>query len=135
MTVVNGMVPVEIASDAIGLARACEIHGASFFGNGARPGVILSTDQMLSPEAAENTRNQWERAHRGPDRAQRTAVLQGGLKVNELGGNNQESQFLEIAAIPGGGSLPRLWRARTSRGRPHAKLIFKYRTAILGLPC
>ena len=91
----NGMVPVEIASDAIGLARACEIHGASFFGNGARPGVILSTDQMLSPEAAENTRNQWERAHRGPDRAQRTAVLQGGLKVNELGGNNQESQFLE----------------------------------------
>jgi HK97 family phage portal protein len=92
---VNGIVPVEIASDAIGLARACEIHGASFFGNGARPGVILSTDQMLSPEAAENTRNQWERAHRGPDRAQRTAVLQGGLKVNELGGNNQESQFLE----------------------------------------
>jgi len=92
---VNGMVPVEIAGDAIGLARALEIHGATFFGSGARPGVILSTDQMLSPEAAENTRNQWERAHRGPDRAHRTAVLQGGLKVNELGGNNQESQFLE----------------------------------------
>ena len=92
---VNGLVPVEIASDAIGLARACEIHGASFFGNGARPGVILSTDQMLSPEAAENTRNQWERAHRGPSRAQRTAVLQGGLKISEVGGNNQESQFLE----------------------------------------
>lgn len=92
---VNGIVPVEIAGDAIGLARALEIHGATFFGSGARPGVILSTDQMLSPEAAENTRNQWERAHRGPDRAHRTAVLQGGLKVNELGGNNQESQFLE----------------------------------------
>jgi HK97 family phage portal protein len=92
---VNGMVLVELARDAVGLARACEIHGATFFGNGARPGVILSTDQMLSPEAAENTRNQWERAHRGPDRSNRTAVLQGGLKVSELGGNNQESQFLE----------------------------------------
>jgi HK97 family phage portal protein len=92
---VNGMSMIELARDAIGLARACEIHGATFFGNGARPGVILSTDQMLSPEAAENTRNQWERAHRGPDRSNRTAVLQGGLKVNELGGNNQESQFLE----------------------------------------
>jgi len=91
----NGMVPVEIAADAIGLARALEIHGASFFGNGARPGVVLTTDQMLSPEAAENTRNQWERAHRGPSRAQRTAVLQGGLKISEVGGNNQESQFLE----------------------------------------
>jgi HK97 family phage portal protein len=92
---VNGMSMIELARDAIGLARACEIHGATFFGNGARPGVILSTDQMLSPEAAENTRNQWERAHRGPDRSNRTAVLQGGLKVSELGGNNQESQFLE----------------------------------------
>jgi HK97 family phage portal protein len=92
---VNGMSTIELARDAIGLARACEIHGATFFGNGARPGVILSTDQMLSPETAENTRNQWERAHRGPDRSNRTAVLQGGLKVNELGGNNQESQFLE----------------------------------------
>lgn len=92
---VNGMVPVELAKDAIGLARACEIHGASFFANGARPGIVLSTDQTLSPEAAMNTRDQWERAHRGPDRAHKTAVLQGGLKVNELGGNNQEAQFLE----------------------------------------
>ena len=92
---VNGMVPVELAKDAIGLARACEIHGASFFANGARPGIVLSTDQTLSPEAAMNTRDQWERAHRGPDRAHKTAVLQGGLKVSELGGNNQEAQFLE----------------------------------------
>jgi HK97 family phage portal protein len=92
---VNGMSMIELARDAIGLARALEIHGATFFGNGARPGVILSTDQMLSPEAAENTRNQWERAHRGPDRSHRTAVLQGGLKVTELGGNNQEAQYLE----------------------------------------
>jgi HK97 family phage portal protein len=92
---VHGLSMIEMARDAIGLARALEIHGATFFGNGARPGVILSTDQMLSPEAAENTRNQWERAHRGADRAHRTAVLQGGLKVNELGGNNQEAQYLE----------------------------------------
>jgi HK97 family phage portal protein len=93
---VNGMSMIELSRDAIGLARACEIHGATFFGNGARPGVILTTDQELSPEAAESTRNQWERVHGGgPQRAHRAAVLQGGLKVNELGGNNQESQFLE----------------------------------------
>ena len=92
---VNGMVPVEIAGDAIGLSRALEIHGATFFGNGARPGLVLTTDQMLSPEAAENTRNQWERAHRGADRAHRVAVLQGGLKIDSFGGNNQEAQFLE----------------------------------------
>ena len=92
---VNGMVPVELARDAIGLARALEIHGATFFGNGARPGVVLTTDQVLSPETAENTRNQWERKHRGPDQSHRTAILQGGLKIAELGGNNQEAQFLD----------------------------------------
>ena len=93
---VNGMVPVELARDAIGLARACEIHGAAFFGNGARPGVVLSTDSTISAEAAEALRNGWERMHRGSERSHRTAVLQGGLKPIELGGGNmQESQFLE----------------------------------------
>ena len=92
---VNGIVPIELARDAIGLARACEIHGASFFGNGARPGVVLATDNVLSAEAAENLRSNWERVHRGPDRASRTAVLQGGLKPMEIGSSNQESQFLE----------------------------------------
>jgi HK97 family phage portal protein len=93
---VNSMVPVELARDAIGLARACEIHGASYFGNGARPGVVLSTDSTISAEAAEALRNGWERMHRGSERSHRTAVLQGGLKPIELGGGNmQESQFLE----------------------------------------
>ena len=40
-------------------------------------------------------RNNWERMHRGADRSNRTAVLTGGLKPVELGGNNQEAQFLE----------------------------------------
>ena len=92
---VNGMVPIELARDAIGLARACEIHGAAFFGNGARPGVVLSTDNTISAEAAEMLRNNWERMHRVAERSNRTAVLMGGLKPVELGGNNQEAQFLE----------------------------------------
>jgi HK97 family phage portal protein len=92
----EGMVPVELARDAIGLARACEIHGARFFGNGARPGFVLTTDNDMKPEAASMLRDNWERMHRGPDRSNRTAVLFGGLKPHELGSaSNQESQFLE----------------------------------------
>jgi HK97 family phage portal protein len=93
---INGMIPVELARDAIGLARACEIHGARYFGNGARPGFVLTTDNDMKPEAAAMLRDNWERMHRGADRASRTAVLFGGLKPMELAGsNNQESQFLE----------------------------------------
>jgi HK97 family phage portal protein len=92
----EGMVPVELARDAIALARACEIHGGRYFGNGARPGFVLSTDTDMKPEAARELRDNWERMHRGPDRANRTAVLFGGLKPIELGSASmQESQFLE----------------------------------------
>ena len=93
---VNGMVPYELAQDAIGLSRALEIHGASYFGNGARPGIVLSTDSDdLSKEARDEIRYTWERAHRGPSRAHRPAVLTGGLKPIPFEGNNQDSQFLE----------------------------------------
>jgi len=93
---IHGMVPVDLARDAIGLARACEIHGARYFGNGARPGFVLSTENDMKPESARELRDNWERMHRGADRANRTAVLYGGLKPVELGGANmQESQFLE----------------------------------------
>jgi len=93
---INGSVPIELGKEAIGLARACELHGSRYFGNGARPGVVLETDQSMTPEAAERLRENWERVHRGPDKASKTAVLTGGLKAHELDGNtNNESQFLE----------------------------------------
>jgi HK97 family phage portal protein len=99
---VNGVVPYEIAQDAIGLSRALEVHGASYFGNGARPGIVLATDaDELSKEARDEIRYTWERAHRGPTRAHRPAVLTGGLKPIPFEGNNQDSQFLESRTFQG----------------------------------
>ena len=93
---INGIVPIEVAQDAIGLGRALEIHGAAYFGNGARPGIILATDSdELSKEARDEIRYAWEKSHRGPTRAHRPAVLTGGLKPIPFEGNNQDSQFLE----------------------------------------
>ena len=93
---VNGMIPIELARDAIGLARACEVHGARYFGNGARPGLVLTSPNEITADAARELRDNWERMHRGPDRSSRTAVLSGGMEVKDIGGsNNQESQYLE----------------------------------------
>ena len=90
---IKGMVPVEIAREAIGLARACEQHAARFWANSARPGVVLQTDGTLTAEAAERLRDNWERIHKGSDRSSRTAVLTGGIKATELGMSNESSQF------------------------------------------
>lgn len=92
---INGAVPVSLFREAIGVARACEMHAARYFGNGARPGVVLETDSNLTPEAARELRENWERVHRGPDKNGKTAVLTGGLRAHELGQSNEASQFIE----------------------------------------
>jgi HK97 family phage portal protein len=92
---IKGMVPIEIAREAIALARACEIHASKYWANSARPGVVLQTDNSLSPEAAERLRDNWERLHRGSDRAHRTAILTNGLRVEQVGFNAEQSQFLD----------------------------------------
>jgi HK97 family phage portal protein len=84
-----------IFQNAIGLAQALEAHGSTYFGNGARPGIVLESDNPIPVEAAERLREQWERMHRGPDRAFRTAVLPNGVKAHELSGSNEAAQFLE----------------------------------------
>jgi HK97 family phage portal protein len=85
----------KIFQNAIGLAQALEAHGSTYFGNGARPGIVLESDNPIPPEASERLREQWERMHRGPDRAFRTAVLPNGVKAHELSGSNEAAQFLE----------------------------------------
>ena len=94
----DGIHPIptfRIFQNAIGLAQALEAHGSTYFGNGARPGIVLESDNPVPVEAAERLRESWERMHRGPDRAHRTAVLPAGVKAHELSGSNEAAQFLE----------------------------------------
>jgi HK97 family phage portal protein len=94
----DGIHPIpsyRLFANAIGLAQALEAHGATYFGNGARPGIVLESDNPVPIEAAERLRESWERMHRGPDRAHRTAVLPAGVKAHELSGSNEAAQFLE----------------------------------------
>lgn len=93
---VHGMSVVESCKDAIALARACEIHGARYFGNGARPGFVLSTDNELNADAREQLRQSWERMHGGVGNSNRTAVLVGGLKPLEIPQSSMhDAQFIE----------------------------------------
>lgn len=94
----DGIHPIptfRLFQNAIGLAQALEAHGSTYFGNGARPGIVLESENPVPVEAAERLREQWERMHRGPDRAHRTAVLPNGVKAHELSQSNEAAQFLE----------------------------------------
>jgi HK97 family phage portal protein len=101
-TTEDGFTPVptyKLFSNVIGLSQALEQHAATYFGNGARPGIVLESDNPIPIEAAERLREQWERMHRGADRAFRTAVLPNGVKAHELSGSNESAQMLESRAF------------------------------------
>lgn len=92
---VAGLDGVQLAREAIGLAVAMEDHGARFFANGATLGGLLSTDQIIKKEQADDLRKAWAEAQAGVDNAYKTAVLWGGMKWSQMGTTNEASQFIE----------------------------------------
>lgn len=92
---VNGLSLVAVAREVFGLAKATEVHGAAFFGNGARPGIVLKHPNQLEDEAYERLRQTWADAYGGPYRANKPAVLEDGLDVTPLSVPNEDAQFLE----------------------------------------
>lgn len=90
-----GLSPVRLAREAVGLGLAAEAFGAGFFGNGARPGGVLSVPQALDPKARAKLREAWEEAHQGVERAGRVAVLGLGATFAATTIPPEDAQFLE----------------------------------------
>ena len=88
-----GYSPIAMAKNAIGMASACEEYGASFFANGASPGAVLEHPGVLKDP--EKVRKAWNEAYGGPNKANRVAVLEEGMKFTPISTNPQEAQFLE----------------------------------------
>lgn len=96
---VRGYSVVAMARNSIGLGLATEQYGASFFGNGSRPGGVLQHPDRVSPEARERIKADWENLHRGLDRANRVAVLEEGVTWQQIGIPPEDAQFLETRKL------------------------------------
>jgi len=91
---VTGYVATSLSKDAIALARATELHSSAFFGNGASVGTYIETDQPHRPEALQRFRQQWDEAHRGPDKAFKTVVMPFGFKKKSEPVNNSDAELV-----------------------------------------
>lgn len=94
----NGIVgysPIQLHRQAIGLAQATEAFGASFFGNGALPGLVLEHPGELSKDAHDRLTESWNEAHSGINRAHRMAILEEGMKVEKIGIPPEDAQFIQ----------------------------------------
>lgn len=90
----RGLSRVRQCRDAIGLSKATELFGSQFFANSGRPGGILTTDQVMGPDAVKAIRESWALANSG-DRKMGTAVLDGGFKWISVTQTAEEAQNIE----------------------------------------
>lgn len=88
-----GYSPIAMAKNAVGMTLACEEYGASFFANGANPGGVLEHPGILKDP--KKVRDSWNEVYRGTTNAHKVAVLEEGMKYQQIGIPPEEAQFLE----------------------------------------
>lgn len=81
--------------ESIGLGLSLQEYAARFFGNGAIPGGVLEHPQALKQSARDNLRDSWDEMHKGLDKTQRIAILEEGMKYQQVGISPEDAQMLE----------------------------------------
>ena len=90
-----GLSPIAYAAQSVGVGLAAETFGAKFFGDGATPSGLLTTDQRLSNEQARQLSTLWNTFFNNRRGERRVAVLGDGTKFQPVSVRPEESQFLE----------------------------------------
>lgn len=90
-----GYSPVAMARETMGLAKATEQFGATWFGNGARPSGFLRHPGHLTDKAGARLKASFEEQHQGLDRANRMGLLEEGMEWQAIGVPPEDAQFLE----------------------------------------
>ena len=91
----RGLIPVLYAREAIGIAKATEQFGSTFFANGAQPSGVLMHPGKLGKVANDNLKASWNASFGGLSNAQRLAILEEGMSYLPLGIAPEHAQFLE----------------------------------------
>lgn len=89
-----GYSPIRVHMEAIGLGLATQEYGARFFGNGAKPGLVVKHPGTLSDGAMERLKASVEEAHSGLSNAHRVMILEEGMDFTAVGIPPEEAQFL-----------------------------------------
>ena len=86
-----GASPIELHSEAIGLAKAAESYANEYFQNGSIMTGVLSSDQPLKKEQLDIVRDSWNASSAG----NLTRVLPAGFKYERIALSPDEAQNIE----------------------------------------
>lgn len=92
---VTPMSPIEYHRQTIGIASAAGNHAASMFKNGAKMSGVLQNDgHFSSDEVAKRVKQSWDESTSGAN-ANKTALLEDGLKWQQVSMSNRDAQYIE----------------------------------------
>lgn len=86
-----GLSPIEFGAQALGLSLAAEEFASRWFGDGATPSAVLTSDQVIDDVTAEGIKARFLDALRGK---REPLVLGKGLSYESISVTAEESQFL-----------------------------------------
>ena len=89
-----GVSPIDTCANSISWGLGLENYGNSYFQNGAKVSGVLQTDRALSTEAIDRLRNSFDMNYSNIGDANKTLILEEGLKFNTISLSNEASQFL-----------------------------------------
>lgn len=91
----RGYGTVRPSDKAIATDEYAADYNKNFFYNSALPGGALETEQTLEDDQRQQLRDDWEAVHRGSKKAWKIAILEAGLKWQDIGSNRKEMDFIE----------------------------------------
>jgi HK97 family phage portal protein len=92
---ITGYNNIDLNRESLGLGKALEENAARFFGNGSRPGGVLTHPGKLSPESKKANIKHWQEEYGGLSNIARIAILDEGITYKEIGIPPATAQQLE----------------------------------------
>lgn len=86
--------PIRANEETLGIAKASELYGARYFGNGTVVSGVLESDGALSDNAYKRLQ-EWTERHQGVGRSHNPAILEEGLKWKTVSVSPEDAQLLE----------------------------------------
>jgi HK97 family phage portal protein len=83
------------AAKSMSLAAAQERFASTYFGNNTVIGGFLEYPTKLDDKAYKRLKDDWEDRFKGPDKSNRPAILEGGMKYSPVTNNAQSAQLVE----------------------------------------
>lgn len=90
-----GISPLSEGADDFEQALIMREYASRYFNNEANPGGVLSTEQVIDKDAADETQARWIARYGSPQNVRVPAVLGRGVKWQTVSFNPEESQMLE----------------------------------------